>query len=166
MAPKDKPQADKNADRVVCRNRRARHDYEIVDEIPCGIVLMGSEVKSIRNGKVTIDEAFGRMENGELWLFNADIAEYPQASYMNHARKRQRKLLVKKRELRKFAETAEQRGFTLIPLDVHFLRGNVKVTLAIGKGRKEHDKRDKLRKDDANRQMREAVRKGARGRGV
>jgi len=159
MAGKDKADDKKSADRVVCRNRRARHDYEILDEIECGIVLMGSEVKSIRNGKVTIDEAFARVENNELWLFNADIAEYPQASYMNHTRKRQRKLLVRKRDLRKFAESAEQRGFTLIALDVHFQRGNVKVTLAVGKGRKEHDKRDKLRKDDAGRQIRDAVRK-------
>ncbi len=159
MAGKDKADDKKSADRVVCRNRRARHDYEILDEIQCGMVLMGSEVKSIRNGKVTIDDAFARIENGELWLFNADIAEYPQASYMNHTRKRQRKLLVRKRELRKFAETAEQRGFTLIALDVHFSRGMVKVTIAVGKGRKEHDKRDKLRKDDAGRQMRDAVRK-------
>lgn len=159
MAGKDKADEKKSADRVVSRNRRARHDYEILDEIQCGMVLMGSEVKSIRNGKVTIDDAFARIENGELWLFNADIAEYPQASYMNHTRKRQRKLLVRKRELRKFAETAEQRGFTLIALDVHFSRGMVKVTIAVGKGRKEHDKRDKLRKDDAGRQMRDAVRK-------
>lgn len=159
MAAKDKGDDKKSTDRVVCRNRRARHDYEILDEIECGIVLMGSEVKSIRNGKVTIDEAFGRVENEELWLFGADIAEYPQASYMNHVRKRQRKLLVKKRDLRKFAETAEQRGFTLIALDVHFTRGIVKVTLAVGKGRKEHDKRDKLKKNEAGRQIREAVRK-------
>jgi SsrA-binding protein len=161
MAGKDKAdeKTKRSTDRVVCRNRRARHEYEILDEIECGMQLMGSEIKSIRNGKVTIDDAFARVENGELWLFNADIAEYPQASYMNHARKRQRKLLVRKRELRKFAEAAEQSGFTLIALDVHFTRGIAKVTLAVGKGRKDHDKRDKLRKADAGRQMRDAVRK-------
>jgi SsrA-binding protein len=159
MAGQDKKSEKSSADRVVCRNRRARHDYDVLDEIQCGMVLMGSEVKSIRNGKITIDDAFARVENGGLWLFNADIAEYPQASYQNHLRKRPRKLLLKKREMQKFAETTEQRGFTLVALDVHFSRGYVKVTLGVGKGRKDHDKRDKVRQHDADRQMRDAVRK-------
>lgn len=149
--------------RVVCQNRRARHDYDIVDEIECGIILVGSEVKSIRDNKISIEEAFARVEHGEVWLHNADIAEYPQATYLNHERRRSRKLLLNKREIRKFAESAGHDGLTLVPLSVYFVKGRVKVSLAMAKGRKLHDKRDRLKKADAERSMREAVRKGARG---
>jgi len=148
--------ADASKQRVVVRNRRASHDYDLIDEIDCGIALLGSEVKSIRNGKITIDEAYGRLQNGELWLLNADIAEYPQASFMNHERNRERKLLVRKSQLRKFAETADQQGLTMVPLSVFFDRGLVKVKLAIGRGRKKHDKREKLKAKSDAREMRAA----------
>ncbi len=153
---KQNKKADDSRQRVVVRNRRAAHDFELHDQLDCGIVLLGSEVKSIRNGKVAIDEAYARIQNGELWLINADIAEYPQANYMNHERKRERKLLVKKTQLRKFAEQAEDRGLTMIPLSVFFDRGFVKVRLAVARGRKRHDKRDKLRTKDDAREMRAA----------
>src|SRR5690606_21622536 len=107
---KQDKKAEQATQRVVVRNRKAAHDYELHDELDCGIVLLGSEVKSIRNGKITIDEAFARIQSGELWLIGADIAEYPQANFMNHERKRERKLLVKKAQLRKFAEQAEDKG--------------------------------------------------------
>ena len=97
---------------TVTRNRRARHEYEILDELECGIVLTGSEVKSIRNGKISIEEAYARIRGDELWLINADIAEYPQATLMNHEPKRPRKLLLRRRELQKFAASAEQQGLT------------------------------------------------------
>ncbi|WP_437202509.1 SsrA-binding protein SmpB [Planctomicrobium sp. SH664] len=158
MTAKKKKAADPNS-QTVCRNRRARHDYEIVDELECGIVLAGSEVKSIRDGKMTIDEAFARVERNELWLFNADIGIYPQATYLNHERQRPRKLLLKKSELRKFAETAMQSGMTLIPLSVYFSRGLVKVQIGSARGRKEYDKRQKIKKNDADRTLRDAVRK-------
>lgn len=152
---KRKAHDDPNS-RVVCRNRKARHNYELQDELECGIVLRGSEVKSIRNGKVSIDEAYARIRDDELWLINSDIAEYPQATVMNHEPKRARKLLLKKRELRKFAETAVQSGLTLVPLSVYFHRGLVKVKVAIGKGRKTHDKRDKIRSQEDRKSMRVA----------
>ncbi|HVJ68389.1 MAG TPA: SsrA-binding protein SmpB [Caulifigura sp.] len=158
-AKSGKSKPDKDEKKFVCRNRRALHDFDILQQLDCGIVLMGSEVKSIRAGKITIDESFARVEKGEVWLLNADIAEYPQASYLNHERKRPRKLLMKRREILKFAEAAGQKGLTLIPLSVQFDRGFVKVTLAVGKGRQLHDKREKLKKDSASREMREAVRK-------
>lgn len=145
--------------RVVARNRRARHDYDIVDELDCGIMLVGSEIKSIRDGKVTIDEAFARVEGGEVFLYNVDIAEFPQASYLNHERKRTRKLLLRKREIAKFAETAQQQGMTLVPLELFFARGIVKVKLAVAKGRKIHDKRERLKTESDRREMRDAVRK-------
>lgn len=153
---KSEKKADASKERVVVRNRKASHNYDLTDELDCGIVLLGSEVKSIRNGKITIDEAYGRMQNGELWLINADIAEYPQASYMNHERKRERKLLVRKGQLHKFAESAEHQGLTMVPLSVYFERGMVKVKLAVGRGRKKHDKRDKLKTKDDAREMRAA----------
>lgn len=150
--------ADKNRNAVVCRNRKASFEYEILQDFECGIALKGSEVKSIRNGKVSVDEAFARLRQGELWLVGLHIAEYPQANVQNHEPLRVRKLLLHKRELEKIAERAEERGHTLIPLDVHFLEGKVKIKLAVAKGRKVHDKREKLKKDAANREIRQALR--------
>ena len=158
MAKKKKEKSGENPNsKTVCRNRKARHLYDILDELECGLVLKGSEVKSIRDGKMSIDEAYARMQDGELWLINADIAEYPQASVMNHEPKRNRKLLLKKRELVKFAESAKQQGLTMVPLAVYFSRGIVKVKIALAKGRKLHDKREKLRKESDKRDIRTAM---------
>jgi len=154
---KSKKSNDDPNSRTVARNRRARHEYEILDELECGIVLTGSEVKSIRNNKVSIEEAYARVQQGEVWLHNADIAVYPQANVMNHEPRRVRKLLLKAREIRKFAETGSQTGLTLIPLSLYFTRGIVKVKLAIAKGRKTHDKREKLKKDTDRREMQQAM---------
>jgi SsrA-binding protein len=140
----------------VCRNRKARHNYEILDTIECGMVLHGSEVKTLRSGKASLDEAYGRVSNGELWLVDADIPEYPQANLMNHEPKRSRKLLLKKREIEKFAESAAQQGLTLVPLEIYFIRGYAKIKLAIGRGRQAHDKREKLKQQSATREMRQA----------
>lgn len=141
--------------RIVCTNRRARHEYDVLDEIDCGIVLTGSEVKSVRNNKISIEEAYARVDNHEVWLVDCDIAEYAQASIYNHARQRKRKLLLKRREIRKVIETAEHDGQTLIPLSVFFQRGLVKIRLGLCKGRKIHDKRQRLKEQDARREMRE-----------
>ncbi|MCA9046171.1 MAG: SsrA-binding protein SmpB [Planctomycetaceae bacterium] len=161
MAGKKSQQSNKKdtQNMVVCRNRRARHNYEIVDEVDCGIVLVGSEVKSIRDGRISVDEAFARIERGELFLYNVDISEYAQASYLNHDRHRVRKLLLKKRELDKIAEPALQKGMTLVPLEVFFSRGFVKVKIAVARGRKEYDKREKIKKNQDQKTLREAVRK-------
>ena len=156
MAKKTSAQQDPNS-RIVCRNRKARHEYDVFDEVECGIVLRGSEVKSIRNNKISIEEAYARVRDGELWLLNCDIAEYPQATVMNHEPRRPRKLLLHRRELRKFAESAAQEGLTLIPLEVRFARGLVKVTIAVARGRKLHDKRQKLKEQSDRREMRSAV---------
>jgi SsrA-binding protein len=148
------------SDRIVCRNRRARHEYEILDTLECGLALVGSEVKSIRAHKISIEEAYARIEDGELWLHGCDIAQYPQANLMNHEPRRPRKLLLKKRELRKFAEEASHQGLTLVPLDIHFSqRGMVKATVAIARGRKLHDKRERMKKDTAAKEIRAAMRK-------
>lgn len=158
MAASKKPSKDDPNTRVVCSNRRARHEYDVLDEIDCGIVLHGSEVKSIRNNKISIEEAYARVDNGEVWLIGVDIAEYPQATMYNHERRRNRKLLLKRREIRKFAEPADHEGLTLIPLSVFFANGRVKVRLGLCRGRKVHDKRERMKEQADRREMREARR--------
>ena len=143
--------------RTVCRNRKASRAYDILDEMECGVVLLGSEVKSVRNGKVSIDEAYARVRNGELWLVGCNIAEYPQATVMNHDPLRPRKLLLHKRQLQKFVQSAEQKGLTLIPLAVYFSRGIVKLRIAIGRGRKLYDKREKMRKEADRQEIRQKM---------
>jgi SsrA-binding protein len=158
MAKTHTPPEDPNA-RVVCRNRRARHEYDLLDELECGVQLVGSEVKSIRASKISIEEAYVRVKDREVWLLNCDIAEYPQATYMNHEPRRPRKLLLRRSEVRKFAEVAAQKGLTIIPLDVHFSRGLVKLNIAVARGRKLHDKREKLKQRTDQQEMRQAVRR-------
>jgi SsrA-binding protein len=155
---KKKDKDDPNS-RVVARNRKANREFEILDKLECGIVLRGSEVKSIRDGKISISESFARVLDGEVWLFGIDISEYPQANVMNHDPKRKRKLLLHRKEIRKFAEVADQTGLTLIPLEVYLVRGRVKVTLAVARGRKIYDKRDKLKKQADTREIRGAMMK-------
>lgn len=153
--------ADPNQ-RVVCRNRRAGHEYDLLQQLECGVILVGSEVKSIRASKISIEEAYVRVKEGKVWLLNCDIAEYPQATYMNHDPRRPRELLLHRREVRKFAEAAAEKGLTIIPLDVHFQRGLVKLTIAVARGRKLHDKREKLKTKADQREMRQAVRRDVR----
>jgi len=155
---KNKKTKDDPNFQTVCRNRKARFQYEILDKMECGIVLKGSEVKSVRNRKVSIEEAYGRLRDGELWLIGCDIAEYPQATVMNHEPKRPRKLLLHKKELHKFAETATHRGLTVIPLSVYFSRGIVKVQMAVAQGKKLHDKREKHKEAAHLREMQAATR--------
>ncbi len=155
---KKKPKnADDPNSRVVCRNRKARHEYDVLDEVDCGIQLYGSEVKSIRDTKISIEDAHARVDGNEVWLINADVAEYPQATVFNHERRRKRKLLLHRREIRKFAESGEQQGLTLIPLSVFIARGFIKVKLGLCKGRKLHDKRENLKKQDHKREMEAAL---------
>ena len=156
MSKKKTADSDPNS-RTVCRNRKARHEYDILEQLECGIALRGSEVKSIRNGKISIEEAYARIDGGEVWLIGCDIAEYPQATVMNHEPRRNRKLLLHKREVQKFAESAGHQGLTLIPLAVYFTRGIVKVKLAIAKGRNLHDKREKMKKQSATKEIRSAM---------
>ena len=144
---------------VVAQNRKARHNYFIEETMEAGLSLTGTEVKSLRGGRSSIAEAYITEEGGEAWMVNSDIPEYASGNRFNHERKRPRKLLMKKREILKFAEAAKQKGLTLIPLSVQFDRGFVKVTMAVGKGRQLHDKREKLKEKSAGREMREAVRK-------
>lgn len=143
---------------MIAQNRRARHEYEILETLECGIALVGSEVKSLRNGKLSLDEAYARVKAGEVWLLGADIPEYTQANRFNHDPRRPRKLLLHRREIEKFAAKAYQEGLTLVPLKVYFKRGRVKVLLGIGRGRKTYDKRQKLKKKSMQRDIDRAMR--------
>ncbi len=155
---KSKSAKDDPNSRVVCTNRKARHEFDVIDELDCGLVLHGSEVKSIRNNKISIEESYARVDDNEVWLIGADIAEYPQATMFNHERRRKRKLLMNRREIRKFAETAEHDGLTLVPLSVFFTNGYVKVRLGLCRGRKTHDKRERMKEQADRREMRDARR--------
>src|SRR4051812_16014014 len=141
----------------VSRNRRALHDYEILDRIECGIALVGTEVKSLRDGHANIEDAYAKLDEGEVWLIGSDIPEYAMGNRMNHKPRRPRKLLLHRREIEKFAGKASQRGFTLVPLRLYFKGGRAKVEIAVAKGKQQHDKRQTLKKADAEREMRRAI---------
>ena len=161
-AKKSQPERKKGDDeneRLIAQNRRARHEYEVLDTLECGIVLKGSEVKSLRNGKVSLEAAFAHVKGGELWLLNCDIPEYVEANQFNHEPKRQRKLLLHKSELAKFASRAFEKGLTLVPLKLYFKNGKAKVLLGMARGRQLHDKREKMKKESMNRDIQRAMRR-------
>jgi SsrA-binding protein len=144
-------------------NRRARFDYEILDTFEAGVVLTGSEVKSLRGAGGSIAEAYARVANGEVWLENANIPVYAQASYNNHEPQRRRKLLLHRREIAELRKGTERRGLTVVPLKMYFdERGRAKVQIALARGKKRHDKRAAASERDAKREMERAM-KGRRG---
>jgi SsrA-binding protein len=150
---------DDNPEHVsIAKNRRARHDYAILDTYEAGLVLTGSEVKSLRGGKANLSDAYGIVRNGELFLLNLHISPYERASYNNHEPTRTRKLLLHKREIRRLIGAVERQGLTLVPLELYFKRGVAKVAMALGKGKKLHDKRDAEKQRDADREIARAVR--------
>ncbi len=160
MAKASKKKDDKPAERLVAENRKARFRFEILDTLDCGIQLTGSEVKSLRDGKLSLEEAYARVKEGEVWLVGADIAEYPQATLWNHVPKRPRKLLLHREEREKFANLAHEKGLTLVPLRVYFnARGLAKVQIGLCKGKKLHDKRETLKKADSKREIERAMRR-------
>jgi len=157
---KNKKKADENLnERLVAENRKARHNFEVIDTLECGIQLVGSEVKSLRSGRISLEEAYGRVKGDEVWLVDCDIPEYSHANQWNHEPKRPRKLLLHRREIRKFAAKAYEKGLTLIPLKLYFKQGKAKVLMGIGRGRKLVDKREKLKKQDVKRDIDRALRR-------
>src|SRR6266404_1815898 len=132
------PKKAKEAEDIqsVCRNKRAFHEYEIFDALECGIVLTGTEVKSLREHAASLEEAYARIDGGELWLIGSDIPEYSMGNRLNHKPKRPRKLLLHKREIEKFAGKASQQGYTLIPLRLYFKAGRAKIVVAVARGKK------------------------------
>lgn len=144
--------------KVVATNRKARHEYEILERFEAGLVLKGPEVKSIREGKVGFQDSFARVERGEAWLYDFHISPYEQANRYNVDPLRPRKLLLHKAELRRLIGKVEEKGLTLIPIELYFRNGVAKVTLALARGRKLYDKREKLKRETQDREARRAVR--------
>ncbi len=142
----------------IAKNRRARHDYSILDTYEAGIVLTGSEVKSLREGKANLADSYGIVRDGEIYLINLHISLYERASYNNHEPTRTRKLLLHKREITRLIGAIERQGLTLVPLELYFKNGVAKVAMALGKGKKLHDKRESAKERDADREMARAVR--------
>jgi len=151
---KAKQQAAAANERVIAENRKARHDYNVLDTLECGIVLVGSEVKSLRGGTVALSEAYAKVRNGEVWLINCDIPEYVEANRFNHKPKRERKLLLHRREIQRFAMRAQEKGQTLVPLKIYFKEGKAKVLLGLCKGKQEFDKRHAQKKAEADKGLR------------
>jgi SsrA-binding protein len=143
--------------KVVATNRKARHEYEILDTWEAGLVLKGPEVKSLRDGKVSFNDAFARIERGEAWLYSLHISPYEQANRYNVDPLRPRKLLLNRSEIRRMIGKVEEQGLTLVPLEIYFRRGRAKMTLALARGRKLYDKREKLKKQTLDREAQRAM---------
>jgi SsrA-binding protein len=152
---KDSKQTDIQS---VARNKRARHDYHILETLEAGLVLTGTEVKSLRDGRANIADAYGNVRDGEVFLLNLHISPYDRGGYSNHEPNRTRKLLLHRKEIRRLIGAVERQGLTLIPLELYFKNGVAKVALALAKGKKLHDKRETERTRDAEREMARAVR--------
>jgi SsrA-binding protein len=143
--------------KIVARNKKARHDYFIEETLEAGIELAGTEVKSVRNGKVNIKDSFAKIDGGEIFLHNMHISPYEKGNIYNRDPLRTRKLLMHKREIRKLIGYTQQKGFTLIPLSVYITRGLVKIELAVARGKKIYDKRDDIARKDAQRKIERAL---------
>jgi SsrA-binding protein len=146
------------AEKVIAVNRKALHDYHILERVEAGVVLVGTEIKSIREGRVSLREAFARPDDGELYLHSAHIAQYPAAGKFNHEPTRKRKLLLHKSEMRELSAALEEKGLTLIPLRLYLKNGRAKLELALARGRRAHDKREAIARREAERQMQRAIR--------
>ncbi len=144
-------------EKVVATNRKARHDYNIIETLECGIVLWGTEVKSLREGRASLVDGYAFFEGGQAYLDAVHIPEYHQGTWNNHSPRRKRKLLMHKREIAKWAGKVKEGGFTLVPLQLYFKDGRAKVELALAKGKKEYDKRQTLRERQDNREAARAM---------
>ena len=159
----NKTEAQKGGDRrVLVSNRKARHDYEILDTIEAGIELVGTEVKSIRAGKVNLGDAYAAIEKGEAWLHNMHISPFPQAHQFNHETLRKRRLLLHRRQIDRLEGKVQEKGFTLIPLAVTLVKNRVKIDIGVCRGKKLYDKRESTKERDAQREMDRARREAGR----
>ncbi|MGH7552286.1 MAG: SsrA-binding protein SmpB [Longimicrobiales bacterium] len=152
-----KPPID-NDRKVIARNKKALHDYHVIESFEAGVVLAGPEVKSVRAGKVSLGEAYARVENGEVWVFGLHISPYEPASRWNDDPVRPRKLLLQRKQIRKLIGATQEKGLTLVPLDLYLRGGYVKLTLALARGKKLYDKRQDLKRKESQREMDRAVR--------
>lgn len=154
------PRSPDSGRKIIASNRKARHEYQVLDQVEAGLVLTGPEVKSLREGKVSFQDAHARVESGEVWLHALHISPYEQAGRWNTDPVRPRKLLLNRAEIRKLGAKVEEKGLTLVPLDLHFRGGRVKVELALARGKNLHDKRETLKARSMEREARRAL--GAR----
>ncbi len=161
MAQNEPPAAERKIS--VARNPKATHDYHVLETWEAGIVLSGTEVKSLRDGKASIKEAWARVRNGEVFLEGMNITPYTQGNRYNHEPVRSRKLLLHRKEIARLIGSVEQQGLTLVPLELYFRRGRAKIALALGRGKKQHDKREDLKRRIADREVARAVAAGRRG---
>jgi len=152
-----------SGDRLVAQNRKASHDYAILDTIEAGLVLAGTEVKSLRTGKASLQESWATIENGEAWVLQLHIPPYEQGNRWNLDPVRKRKLLMHRSEIDKLRKALEQKGHTLVPLKLYFTKGRAKLLLGIARGKKSHDKREAIAERDAKREMDRARRHAGRG---
>ena len=150
--------------KVIASNRKARHDYAVIDTYEAGVVLMGTEVKALREGRASLVDGFATIEDGEVWLQGVHIAEYTQGTWTNHAPRRKRKLLLHKAEIERLEARTKESGLTLVPLQLYFSGSHVKVELALARGKRSYDKRQDLAKRDAQREIARAM--GRRAKGV
>ncbi|HEU0090197.1 MAG TPA: SsrA-binding protein SmpB [Pseudonocardiaceae bacterium] len=150
--------------KVIVSNRKARHDYSILDTYEAGIVLTGTEVKSLRAGRASLADAFASVEDGEVWLRGVHIPEYDQGSWTNHEPRRPRKLLLHRKEILRLIGKTRESGLSLVPLSMYFADGKVKVQIALARGKRSYDKRTDLAKRDADREVRRAIGRRAKGR--
>ena len=150
---------ERSGERLIADNRKARHDYHLLDTYEAGIALLGTEIKAIREGRVNIRDSYGRIERNEVYLHNLHISAYSHRGYVDHEPLRTRKLLLNKDEIRKLIGKIVERGFTLIPVRMYFKNGLVKVSIAVAKGKKLHDKRETIRRRELDREAR-AIMKG------
>jgi len=150
------------AERIIADNRKALHDYHVLDTWEAGIALLGTEVKSIREGGVNLRDSYARLDNGEIWLLNVHVSPYSHRGYAAHDERRQRKLLLHRDEIRKLTGRVTEKGLTLVPLRMYFKGGRVKVALALVKGKQAHDKRETIRRREVDRETRAAVKERQR----
>ncbi len=150
--------------KVIASNRKARHDYSVLDTYEAGLVLVGTEVKSLREGRANLVDAFAQIDGGEAWLHNLHIPEYTQGTWTNHSPRRRRKLLLHSEEIGKLIGRTQESGFTLVPLSLYFKDGRAKVEIALARGKKDYDRRHALAERDARRDMQRAL--GRRNKGM
>ena len=150
------------AQRLIADNRKALHDYHVLDTWEAGVALLGTEVKAIREGRVNLRDSFARLDKGEVWLSNVHISPYSHTGYDHHDERRHRKLLLHRHEIEKMAGRVAEKGLTLVPLRMYFKNGRVKVALALAKGKQAHDKRETIRRREVDRETRAAVKERQR----
>ena len=157
----DKTDREK-AQRTIADNRKAFHDYHVLDSWEAGVALLGTEVKAVREGSVNLRDSYARLENGEVWLMNVHISPYSHTGYAHHDERRQRKLLLHRHEIQKLMGRVVEKGLTLVPLRMYLNKGRVKVALALVKGKQAHDKRETIRRREVDRETRAAVKSRSR----